>query len=199
MATYVLPTACTLAAIGNWPQWHTGYFSDLARAIGGPKLAFVITASAAVMNLSILNASVLTTTRMPAAMAVDGYLSPVLGRLHPRYGTPWIAILLSAAIYCALAWHSMLQLISIYIWLRVATSVLTVLSVWQLRRAFPDMPRTFRIPWGRKGLAYAVLAPLLMSGIAMIASDKFALRWGPVALLVGPVAYVIFHRKKLFS
>jgi amino acid transporter len=199
MATYLLPTACTLAAIGNWPQWHTGYFSDLARAIGGPKLALAITASAAVMNLSILNASVLTTTRMPSAMAVDGYLSPALGRLHPRYGTPWIAILLSSAVYCALAWHNVLQLISVYIWLRVATSVLTVLSVWQLRRAFPDMPRTFRIPGGRKGLAYAVIAPLVMSGIAMIASDKFALRWGPVALLLGPIAYVILRRERLFS
>jgi amino acid transporter len=199
MATYLVPTACTLAAIGNWPQWRTGYFSDLAGAIGGPKLAFAITASAAVMNLSILNASVLTTTRMPSTMAADGYLPPVLAHIHPRYGTPWIAILLSAAIYCALAWHNVLQLISVYIWLRVATSVLTVLSVWQLRRAFPHLPRTFRIPGGRKGLAYAVIAPLLMSGIAMIASDRFALRWGPVALLLGPIAYVIVRRKKLFS
>lgn len=199
MATYLLPTACALAAVGNWPQWHTGYFSDLARVIGGPKLAFAITAAAAVMNLSILNASVLTTTRMPSAMAIDGYLSPVLGRLHRRYGTPWIAILLSAVIYCALASHNVLQLISVYIWLRVATSVLTVLSAWQLRRKFPDMPRSFRIPWGQKGLAYAVIAPLVMSGIAMIASDKFALKWGPVALLLGPIAYMFVRRKKLFS
>jgi amino acid transporter len=196
MATYLLPTACSLAAVGNWQQWHAGYFSDLARAIGGPKLAFVITASAAIMNLSILNGTVLTTTRMPSAMAVDGYLSPVLARLHPRFGTPWIAILLSAAIYCALAWHNVLQLISVYIWLRIATSVLTVLSAWKLRRTLPDMPRPFRIPWGKKGLAYAVIAPLLMSGVAMIASDIFALKWGPVAILLGPVAYFLLRRNK---
>jgi hypothetical protein len=61
------------------------------------------------------------------------------------------------------------------------------------------MPRTFRIPWGRKGLAYAVIAPLLMSGIAMIASDSFALKWGPVALMLGPIAYMILRRKTLFS
>jgi amino acid transporter len=196
MATYLLPTACSLAAIGNWQQWHTGYFSDLARLIGGPKLGFAITLAAAIMNLSILNSTVLSTTRMPSAMAVDGYLSPFLARLHPRFGTPWIAISLSAAIYCALAWHSVLQLISVYIWLRIATSVLTVVSAWQLRRRFPDMPRPFRIPWGRKGLAYAVIAPLLMSGVAMIASDKFGLKWGPVVLLLGPVAYLLLRRKK---
>jgi amino acid transporter len=196
MATYLLPTACSLAAVGNWQQWHTGYFSDLARLIGGPKLGFAITAAAAIMNLSILNSTVLTTTRMPSAMAEDGYLSPFLARLHPRFGTPWIAILVSAAIYCALAWHSVLQLISLYIWLRIATSVLTVLSAWQLRRTRPELQRAFRIPWGKKGLAYAVIAPLLMSGIAMIASDSFALKWGPVALVLGPVAYLLLRRKK---
>jgi len=196
MATYLLPTACALAALGDWEKWGTGYFSQAAFLIGGPVLGFAITAAAAVMNLSILNSTILTTTRMPSSMAEDGYLSPVLARIHPKFGTPWIAILLSATIYCLLAWHSVTQLISVYIWLRIATSVLTVLSAWQLRRKRPDLQRTFRIPWGNKGLAYAVIAPLLMSGVAMIASDKFALKWGPVALLLGPAAYLLFRRKK---
>jgi amino acid transporter len=195
IATYFLPTACSLAALGNWQQWGTGYFSQAAQLIGGPTLGFVITIAAAVMNLSILNSTVLTTTRMPSAMAEDGYLSPFLARTHPRYGTPWIAILLSAAIYCLLATNNVKQLISVYVWLRIATSILTVLSAWQLRRKRPDLPRSFRIPWGQTGLAYAVFAPLLMSGIAMIASDKFALKWGPVAILLGPIAYLLFRRK----
>ena len=196
MLTYFLPTACALAALGDWEKWGTGYFSQAATLIGGPGLGFAITAAAAIMNLSILNSTILTTTRMPSAMAEDGYLSPALARIHPRFGTPWIAIMLSAAIYCLLAWHSVTQLISVYIWLRIATSVLTVLSAWQLRRKRPDLPRTFRIPWGRKGLTYAVVAPLLMSGVAMIASDEFAFRWGPVVLLLGPLAYFVFRRKK---
>jgi amino acid transporter len=203
MVTYLLPTACSLAAVGNWEHWHAGYFSDLARVIGGPKLGLVITLAAAVMNLSILNGTVLTTTRMPSAMAEDGYLSPALAQLHPRYGTPWIAILLSATIYCALAWHSVLQLISVYIWLRIATSTLTVLSAWRLRETRPEVSRPFRIPWGRKGLAYAVIAPLIISAIAIIVpsfsnatADRFALHWGPVALLLGPVAYLVLPRKK---
>jgi amino acid transporter len=195
IATYLLPTACALAALGNWQQWSTGYFSQAAELIGGPTLGFIITIAAAVMNLSILNSTVLTTTRMPSSMAEDGYLSPFLARMHPRFGTPWIAILLSAAIYCLLATNNVKQLISVYVWLRIATSILTVLSAWKLRSKRPDLPRSFRIPWGRAGLAYAVFAPLLMSGIAMIASDKFALKWGPVTILLGPVAYLLFRRK----
>ena len=193
ISTYFLPTACALAALGDWEKWGTGYFSQAATLIGGPWLGFAMTVAAAIMNLSILNSTVLTTTRMPSAMAQDGYLSPILARIHPRFGTPWIAIMLSAVIYCLLATHNVTQLISVYIWLRIATSVLTVLSAWQLRRKRPDMPRAFRIPWGKTGLAYAVIAPLLMSGVAMIASDKFALRWGPVVLLLGPVAYLLLR------
>jgi amino acid transporter len=202
MATYLLPTLLCLAAVDHWDQWHSGYFSDLASAIGGPKLGFAITLAAGVMNLSILNSTVLTTTRMPAAMSEDGYLPAFLSRLHPRFGTPWLAILLSGAIYCFLAWHDVLQLISIYIWLRIATSMLTVLSAWQLRRKRPDLAGSFRIPWGKLGLAYAVIAPLLLSIFALVVpafsaapADRFALRWGPVALLIGPIAYLVFRRR----
>ena len=195
MATYFVPTACALAALGNWPDWHTRYFSDAAQLIGGPWLGFAMTMAAAITFISILNSTVLSSTRMPFAMAEDGYLSPFLTRLHPKFGTPWMAILISAAIYSVFAWNTLTQLISVYIWLRIATSVLTVLSAWQLRRKRPDLERAFRIPWGSKGLAYAVIAPLIMSGVALIASDKFGLRYGPLVLLLGPVAYFFFRRR----
>jgi amino acid transporter len=195
VATYFVPTACALAALGNWQDWHTRYFSDAAQLIGGPWLGFAMTMAAAVMFVSILNSTVLSSTRMPFAMAEDGYLSPFLTRLHPTFGTPWVAILISAAIYSVLAWHSLTQLISVYIWLRIATSVMTVLSAWELRRKRPELERAFRIPWGGKGMAYAVIAPLIMSGFALVASDKFGLRYGPVVLLLGPVAYLFFRRR----
>jgi amino acid transporter len=196
MATYFLPTFCSLAALGHWERWHDGYFAEAARLIGGPWLGVAMTLAGTAMSLSILNSMVLSTTRMPFAMAEDGYLTPALARTHARFGTPWLAILLSSAVYCLVAWHTLSQLISVYIWLRIATSIMTVLSAWQLRRKRPELNRTFRIPWGNKGLLYAVIAPLLMSVIAMTASDKFALRWGPVALLLGPLAYFLLRGNK---
>jgi amino acid transporter len=196
VATYFVPTACALAALGNWQDWHTRYFADAAQLIGGNWLGAAMTFAAVVMQVSILNGTVIASTRMPFAMAEDGYLSPFLTRIHPKFGTPWLAILLSSAIYALLAWKSLTELISVYVWLRIATSLLTVLSAWQLRRKQPDLARVIRIPWGRKGLAYAVLAPVLMSGVALIASDKFALRWGPVALLLGPLVYPLFRRSR---
>jgi len=195
IATYFVPAACALAALGNWQQWNTGYFSEAARLIGGPGLGFAITIAAAITSIALLNSTVLTTTRMPFAMAEDGYFPPALARTHSRFGTPWLAIVLSAAVYCLVAWHSLSQLISVYIWLRIATTVLTVLSAWQLRRTRPDMPRAFRIPCGKAGLAYAVVAPIVMSAVALLASDRFGLIWGPVVLLLGIAAYGVFRRR----
>ena len=196
IATYFLPTLLSLAALGNWQEWHTHYFSDAARLIGGGWLGFWMTLAAMVTNVALLNSTVLTSTRMPFAMAEDGYLPPVLTHKHPRYGTPWIAILASCVVYGLLAVQTLTRLITVYMWLRVATTVMTVLSAWQLRRRMPDTPRPFRIPWGRAGLLYVVGAPLIMSGVSMLGSDRFALKWGPVALLLGPVAYLLVRRMR---
>jgi len=194
MLTYFLPTFCSLAALGNWGQWNTRYFVDAAQAIGGLGLGIAMTFSAATSGVAALNSTILTTTRIPFVMAQDGYLPAWLTRLHPRYGTPWMAICFSAVIYSVFSVQTLTQLISLYIWLRIATSVLTFLAAWQLRRKMPDLKRPFRIPGGGKGLVYAVGAPLIISGVALLGSDRFGVHWGPVALLLGPVGYMLMVR-----
>jgi amino acid transporter len=196
MAAYFLPTLASLASAGDWQKWHSGFFSDAAAAIGGthlgrPWLGTWITLAAMVCNVALLNSTVLTTTRMPFAMAEDGYLPAALTRKHSRYGTPWLAIVVSAVIYSLLAWQSLGQLISVYIWLRSATTVLTVLSAWKLRRTQPGMPRPFVIPGGSLGLAYVVAAPVVMAMVALLGSDRFALIGGAIAMVLGPVVYGI--------
>jgi amino acid transporter len=155
-----------------------------------------MTLAAMVANVALLNSTVLTTTRMPFAMAEDGYLPQALTRKHSHYGTPWLAIVVSAAIYALLAWQSLAELISVYIWLRSATTVLTVLSGWKLRRTHPELKRSFTVPGGRMGLLYVVAAPVVMAIVALVGGDKFATIGGAVAILVGPVVYGIVRRRK---
>ena len=194
MAVYFLTMMAGLASGGEWQRWHSGYLSNAAAEVGGMVgghawLGIWMTLAAMVANVALLNSTVLTTTRMPSAMAEDGYLPAALTRKHPRYGTPWIAILVSSAIYASLAWHSLGQLISVYIWLRSATTVLTVLSVWKLRRSRPDLPRAFVVPWGNAGLVYVVAAPVVMALVALVGSDSYAMIGGAIALALGPVVY----------
>src|SRR5260370_4257243 len=130
-------------------------------------------------NLSLLNATVLTSTRMPSTMAEDGYLPAAFSARHPRYGPPWIAIIVSSIIYGLLAQKTMVQLLTVYVWLRIGVTILTVLASWQLRKTQPELPRPFRIPWGRAGLVYVIIAPLGMSIVARAGSDPFARELGP--------------------
>src|SRR5581483_11045720 len=114
VATYFLPTIFSLAALGDWQKWKDGYFSTAAFLIGGYWLGLAVNLAALITALSLLNGTVLASTRMPFAMAEDGYLPKFLTKVHPRFKTPWIAILVSAAIYAALSWHSLSQLIIVY-------------------------------------------------------------------------------------
>jgi amino acid transporter len=202
IAAYFLPTLAGLASAGDWQDWHTGFFTEAAKRIGesslgSPRLGMWMTLAAIVANVALLNSTVLTTTRMPFAMAEDGYLPAALTRKHSRYGTPWLAIVTSAVIYALLAWQSLGQLISVYIWLRSATTVLTVLSAWKLRRTRPEMERAFRIPGGRLGLAYVVAAPVVMSLVALLGSDRYATIGGAIALVLGPVVYAAVRRRDI--
>jgi len=147
--------------------------------------------------VALLNATVLTSTRMPSTMAEDGYLPAAFSAWHPRYGTPWIAIIVSSVVYALLAQKTMVQLLTVYVWLRIGVTVLTVLASWRLRRTKPEVPRPFRIPWGRAGLFYVVAAPLMMSVVALAGSDPFARKWGPVPVLLALPMYFVIRRIQL--
>lgn len=199
IATYFLPTFASLAALNNWQDWGSGYFSEAARLLGGVTLAAAVTIAAAVANICLLNSTVLATTRMPFAMAEDGFLPRRLTHLHPRFGTPAACIVVSSTIYALLARHSVVHLITIYAWLRVATTLMTALSGWRLRKTHSQLERSFRIPGGNAGLFYSVAAPVFMGIVATVGSllsaDKFALHWGPAAILLGPAAYLVLRKK----
>jgi len=199
IATYFLPTFASLAALNNWQDWGPGFFSEAARLIGGHSLAAALTLAAAVGNICLLNSTVLATTRMPFAMAEDGFLPKQFTRLHPRFGTPAMCIVISSAVYALLAIHSLAQLITLYEWLRVATTLMTALSGWRLRKTHPQLERTFKIPGGRGGLFYAVAAPVFMGIVAtagsLLSADRFAMIWGPIAILLGPAAYLVLRRR----
>ena len=46
----------------------------------------------------------------------------------------------------------------------------------KLRKSHPHLPRPFRVPWGRAGLVYVVVAPIAIGGVVLLGSDRFALR-----------------------
>jgi amino acid transporter len=191
--TYALPTMLALAALGNWREWNTGYLASAAGAIGGPALGAAMLAASVVGTASLSNSTVLSTSRVPFAMAEDGYLPRWLAELHPRYRTPTRAIVMATILCSAVAVTNVVELVAVYIWTRIASSTLTLLAAWRLRAKMPEAVRRFRIPGGALGLVYAVAVPIVFFAACLYYSDPVAIRYGPWLLATGPVAYWILR------
>lgn len=191
--TFTLPGGLAIAALGNWQEWQTGYIVEASQRIGGYALGVAMLLASIIGTASLSNSTILYTTRIPAAMAQDGYLPAWLGKLHPRFRTPARAIVVSLVVYCLLARFQVADLVNIYIWARIATSLLTLLAVWGMRRKMPDAARGFRVPGGRIGLAWAILFPAILCGVKIYYSEPFVWRWAPWLLATGPVAYAVFR------
>jgi len=191
--TYTLPATLALAVLGNWKVWDTGYIVTASQLIGGPALGVAMLVASIIGVASLSNGTILYTTRIPAAMAEDGYLPAWLGKIHPRYGTPVRAIAVSTVVYCILAKFPVTDLVNIYIWTRIATSMMTVLAAWQLRRKMPDAPRNFKIPWGNFGLASVIILPAALCAVKIYYSETIVFHWAPVLLALGPISYVVLR------
>ena len=95
---YVLPVAAALAATGRWADWDTGYWPVVAAAVGGPRLAALVTAGALVAAAGLFLSLLLTSSRLPFALAAAGQMPAALARVHPRFGTPWAAVIASSVV-----------------------------------------------------------------------------------------------------
>jgi amino acid transporter len=191
--TYILPTTLALAALGNWQEWKTNYIVAASRLIGGQWLGAAMLVAAMIGTASLSNSTILYTTRIPATMAEDGYLPAWLGKIHPRYRTPARAIAVSTLVYCILAKYQVEDLVNIYIWTRIATTILTLFAAWRMRAKLPDAPRSFRIPGGSLGLAYVLIFPVILCALKIAQSEDYVWRWAPWLLASGPVAYLILR------
>ena len=193
MLTYTLPAALALAVLGNWHEWKTGFMVEASRLIGGETLGIAMLVASIVATASLCNSTILYTTRIPAAMAQDGYLPAWLGKLHPKFGTPARAITVCLLVCCLLARFRVVDLVNVYIWARIATSLLTLLAVWGLRRRMPDSARQFRVPGGATGLFCSILFPTILCGVKIYYSEPFVWHWAPWLLATGPLAYLVLR------
>jgi amino acid transporter len=196
IATYVCTLSAGLAALGNWQVWETGYMVTAARLVGGAGLGTAMFAAAAIANFILLESTMLSVTRVPLTMAEDGYLHSGLARVDARFGTPVRSILLTAVFCALLAVFTVPQLIAVYAWSRIATSTLTLISFWQMRRKSPELPRSFRVGGGTVGALTVVILPLLLFAWALFNSDATTRLWGTISLISGPVAYGWIGRRR---
>jgi len=144
--------------------------------------------------LGTLNGCFLTSPRVYFAQAADGLFFRQFSDIHPRYRTPFFAIVAqgvwSAALVLTGSYESLIDYALFGIWLFYG---LMVAAVIVLRRTQPDLPRPYRM-WG-----YPVTPILFLAVTLWFLANMLVTRPGPAfaglgLILTGVPAYLLWRR-----
>jgi amino acid transporter len=190
VAGYVLPMTVALASgTSDWRTWSTGSLPQLAAAVAGPWLGHAVAIGAVLSAAGLFLTLVLTNSRLPFVLARDHQLPLAFGRIHARFGTPWVSVVVSAAVYAAFAVFSFKELIVLNVWLYSLSLLVELAAFVRLRLAEPALPRPWRVPGGTPGMLVAVLLPSLLALLSMATAGWLDILAGLVAALTGPAVY----------
>ena len=170
-ATYLVPVGAMAWAHVPTDSFSTGAWVDLGRAVGGPALAVAIAAAGMVCGYGMQSALSLSYSRIPLALADDGFLPPAFGRTSKKTGAPVASILACAAAWTLSLGLDFQRLVALDILLYGSSLALEFVALVRLRQREPDLPRPVRVPGGMAG---AVLVGVLPMGLLVLAAVKNA-------------------------
>ena len=203
VATVVVYLLVVFVAIGTLGAEALGGAGEtaIAEAAEGfmPVLPLVGTGAALIAfgavfsTVSALNAVVIGSSRVAFAMGRERQLPARLGRLHHRFGTPFVAILASAVVMLVsvlvVPIRTVGNLASLF---SLLGFVVVNLAVIRLRRRQPDLRRPFEIPYYPLPPVLGIVLNLLLGLFIDPVTWLLALGW----LVVGAVVYVGLERRK---
>ncbi len=188
---YALPAAVGIVAMPNLALWKDGSWPAVGTHVAGPWLGFWLATTGLVGSAGLFAATLLAASRIPFVLSADKLLPTKLTEIHPKFGTPWIAILVSAAFYTAFSYATFKDLAVVDVVLYSAALTLEFGALVALRIKEPNLHRPFRIPGGWPVLAFVTLAPI--GTVAFGVMTQFheqgsqMLRLSAIGLLSGPV------------
>lgn len=146
-------------------------------------------------TFAITQALLFVTPRIYFAMANDGLFFRGVGKVHPRFGTPWVAIALQGAftlLHLVLgSVLDLMQLATLFDWLAFT---LCAAGLFVLRRTRPDWPRPYR------ATGYPLLPAIFLALSAFVFvmhlpyAQWEAIQRGIVIFVVGLVLFLFFRR-----
>ncbi len=177
--------------------------SETLRAIFAPLVAVL----AASILLTATNAGLLGISRLTYNFSAHKQLPATLGRIHPRFRTPYIAIIL----FCVIAIIMLIpgftspdffaDLGALYVFGSLLCFTIAHAAILRLRIKKPEMPRPFKLGWnirikGKDLPLIAILGLLSNAGIwiVVMVTQPFS-RWAGIAWMAGGILiYYLFRR-----
>jgi len=180
--------------LGVAEAFHPKWLADVLKymvAIGGA-LGLFAAAGAAMLGVSRVGYSLATNRQIPSA----------IGRLHERWGTPYVIIAAAAAAAAGLVLPTNLEfLVGIYAFGALLAFTIAHVSIIALRFREPDRERPYSVPWSIAVSGGSIPVPAVIgaiaSGLGWIALLVFhtGARYVGLAWLLSGVALYVGYRK----
>ncbi|MBI3981449.1 MAG: amino acid permease [Gemmatimonadetes bacterium] len=171
--------------------------STAAEMVIGPGGAALVAAAILISTLGANNGIVLTSARIPYAMARDGLFFRWTARVDPRFGTPALALIAQGVLSAGLALSGTYEELITYVvftsWIFYAMSCGAVI---RLRRTAPGMERPYRA-WGYPLTPVLFIAfSLWLVGATILESPRES-AIGAGIVLAGVPAYFSWKRRAM--
>lgn len=173
--------------------------AEAAQEIFGPAGAAVISIAVIISTFGALNGSILASARVQFAMAKDNLFFNVLGKVHPRFGTPHTSLLLQGFWSAVLVLSGSFDTITDYVifatWLFY---MLGSVGVIVLRKKMPGTPRPYKV-WGYPVVPAIFIIFSFLFLVNSLISDSRDAAMGLILILLGLPFYIYwkyFAKKK---
>ena len=185
----------TIVLTGMMPMGSIDLKAPIAHAmsfVGQDWFAGAISIGALAGLTSVLLVLQYGTTRILFAMARDGFLPPIMKKVHPKFNTPWVITVMSTIL---------ILLGSLFINMQVAAElaifgtftsfVIVCVGILILRKTEPDRPRPFKVPccpW------FPIIGIIFCSGLMIVAlrEVKTSAMLFPLWIVLGLVIYFLY-------
>jgi APA family basic amino acid/polyamine antiporter len=171
--------------------------ADTMQAIFGQVGVALVSVVVTISALGALVAVMLAAPRVFFAMADDGLFFRTVARVHPRYKTPYVAILvamlLGVAFVLTRTFEQLADTFVLSIWPFYG---IAIAGLYRLRRLRPDMVRPYLVPGYPVLPAVFVLAVIYLVGNALIADPLWTGVTFGIVLAGMPVYYLFFAHSR---
>ena len=142
-------------------------------------------------DLSTINPGIAAPARYIFTMAEDDALPKFLGRIHPKFKTPHIAIIAVGVInFILISTGSIDYIASVSLISLAICYMIGCLSYLGLKKKYPDMNRPYKAPFGTFGCYFTIVVYLFM----LIFADRLALLTALIVSVVCLMFYYAFTR-----
>ena len=185
----------TIVLTGMMPMSQIDLKAPIAAAmsfVGQDWFAGAIAIGALAGLTSVLLVLQYGTTRILYAMARDGFLPPVMKKIHPKFNTPWVITILSTILILAGSLFINMQVAAeLAIFGTFTSFVIVCAGILILRKTEPSRPRPFKVPccpW------FPIIGIVFCSGLMFVAlrEVKTSAMLFPLWLVLGVIIYFLY-------